>query len=453
MISFITGEEGHMKILHILANSPPDVNGYAIRTHGLLKAYSSIPSIEVVGLTSPWYPDRDTMVEPIEMDGIMYHRCLHPARQGSVRGVGMKWIAARGNARIEGSAGFASKPLWKRAMKLALKPLRPGFSWIEEKIMFRYFEEKIIQTARSEKATIIHAHVPYRVGIPALRAARKLNIPFVYEMRGMWEESAVASGRWKSGGLAYRRFRRMETKVLRAADNVVCISETLRQEAISRGVDESRISVVPNAVDVEVVRNESDLFNEMKDKLDEKLVIGYIGSLRELEGVDLTAEAVSILKKKGIDVNLFVLSSQSGQDELRAYCNELGIAKNTDIVGPVTHDQVAPFYDLIDVFVVSRPDTRVTRLVTPLKPFEAMRSGKSLVMADLPALAEIVDDGKTGLLYPAGDVQALVNTIEQLLRDESFRQNLGEAAKSWILRNRTWQSVVGKASVILYEGD
>ena len=131
-----------MKILHILANSPPDVNGYAIRTHGLLKAYSSIPSIEVVGLTSPWYPDRDTMVEPIEMDGIMYHRCLHPARQGSVRGVGMKWIAARGNARIEGSAGFASKPLWKRAMKLALKPLRPGFSWIEEKIMFRYFEEK-----------------------------------------------------------------------------------------------------------------------------------------------------------------------------------------------------------------------------------------------------------------------------------------------------------------------
>ena len=82
-----------------------------------------------------------------------------------------------------------------------------------------------------------------------------------------------------------------------------------------------------------------------------------------------------------------------------------------------------------------------------------MRSGKSLVMADLPALAEIVDDGKTGLLYPAGDVQALVNTIEQLLRDESFRQNLGEAAKSWILRNRTWQSVVGKASVILYEGD
>ena len=148
-------------------------------------------------------------------------------------------------------------------------------------------------------------------------------------MRGMWEESAVASGRWKSGGLAYRRFRRMETKVLRAADSVICISETLRQEAISRGVKENKISVVPNAVDAEVVRNESDLLHEMKNKLDEKLVVGYIGSLRELEGVDLTAKAVSILNKKGIDVNLFVLSSQSGQNELRAYCNELGIAEDS----------------------------------------------------------------------------------------------------------------------------
>ena len=174
----------------------------------------------------------------------------------------------------------------------------------------------------------------------------------------MWEESAVASGRWKSGGLAYRRFRRMETKVLRCRQ-VVCISETLRQEAISRGVNENKITVVQNAVDTEVVRNESDLLHEMKNKLDQKLVVGYIGSLRELEGVDLTAEAVSILYNRGVDLNFFVLSSQSGQDELRAYCDDLGIAENTDIVGPVPHDQVAPFYDLIDVFVVSRPDTEL----------------------------------------------------------------------------------------------
>ena len=272
-----------MKILHVLANGPPDVNGYAVRTHGLMKAYSELPNIEVVGLTSPWYPDRDSMAEPIEMDGINYRRCLHPARMKSVKGTAMKWSASRGKDRIAGSAGFASKPLWRRALSLLFKPLRPGWAWLEEKIIFKHFTSRIIQVANEERAQVIHAHVPYRVGIPPYEAARELGLPFIYEMRGMWEESAVASGRWKSGGLAYRRFRRMETKVLRAADNVICISETLRKEAISRGVNEDKISVVPNAVDAEVVREESDLFHEMKEKLEDKLVVGYIGSLRELE--------------------------------------------------------------------------------------------------------------------------------------------------------------------------
>ena len=431
-----------MKILHVLANGPPDVNGYAVRTHGLMKAYSGLPNIEVVGLTSPWYPDRDSMTEPIEMDGIIYRRCLHPARMKSVKGTGMKWSASRGKDRISGSEGFASKPLWRRALSLLFKPLRPGWAWLEEKIIFKHFTSRIIEVANEENAELIHAHVPYRVGIPALRAARKLNLPFIYEMRGMWEESAVASGRWKSGGLAYRRFRRMETKVLRAADNVICISETLREEAISRGVNEDKISVVPNAVDAEVVREESDLFHEMKEKLEDKLVVGYIGSLRELEGVDLTAEAVSILNQKGVDASFFVLSSESGQHDLRAYCKELGIAENSHIVGPVPHVQVAPFYDLIDVFVVSRPDSRVTRLVTPLKPFEAMRSGTAVVMANLPALAEIVEDGKTGLLFSPEDAHELANLIHQLLLNPAKKKELGSNAKSWLIANRTWPSVI-----------
>jgi len=422
----------------VLANGPPDVNGYAVRTHGLMKAYSELPNVEVVGLTSPWYPDRDSMSEPLQLDGVTYHRCLHPARMKSVSGTGMKWSASRGKNRIEGSEGFASKPIWKRAISLVFKPLRPGWAWIDEKILFKHFTKRIIEVAKSESADIIHAHVPYRVGIPAMRAARELSLPFVYEMRGMWEESAVASGRWKAGGLAHRRFRRIETKVLREADSVICISETLRQEAISRGVSEDKISVVPNAVDIVTQQEESELLHEMKEKLQGKLVVGYIGSLRELEGVDLTAKAVSILKEQGVDVDFFVLSSESGQAELLDYCQSLGIAEQSHIVGPVPHDQVAPFYELIDVFVVSRPDKRVTRLVTPLKPFEAMRSGRAVVMSDLPALAEIIEDGKTGLLYPAGDAQALSEVINGLLQNETRRAKLGESAKSWISENRTW---------------
>ena len=182
----------------------------------------------------------------------------------------------------------------------------------------------------------------------------------------------------------------------------------------------------------------------MKDTLQDRLVVGYIGSLRELEGVDLTAKAVSILKEQGVDVDFFVLSSESGQNELRDYCSLLGIADQSHIVGPVPHEQVAPFYDLIDVFVVSRPDTRVARLVTPLKPFEAMRSGRAVVMSNLPALAEIVEDGKTGCLYPAGDGRELSNIIRNLLETGTKRVELGLNARSWISEQRTWRAVVSK---------
>ena len=432
-----------MRVLHVLANGPPDVNGYAVRTQGLLKAYSETGQIEPVGLTSPWYPERESMAEPIEVDGIIYHRCLHPARMNSTSGVGMKWSAGRGRDRIAGSEGFSAKPLWRRALHFALKPLRPGWAWIEERVLFKHFTSRIIEVAKAENADIIHAHVPYRVGIPALKAARKLRLPFVYEMRGMWEESAVASGRWKSGGLAHRRFRRMETKVMRNADAVICISETLRQEAISRGISPEKISIVPNAVNpVETESEVSELLAEVQEKIGDSQVVGYIGSLRELEGVDSTADAVSILRKRGVNAKLFVLSSESGQSELFAHCEKLGIGDDAIITGPVPHNQVAPFYELIDVFVVSRPDKRVTRLVTPLKPFEAMQAGRALVMSDLPALAEIIEDGKTGRLYPSDSVESLANTIHELLEDESLRTNLGKAATEWIAENRTWTKVI-----------
>ena len=430
-----------MKILHVLANGPPDVNGYAVRTQGLLKAYAEIDGIEPIGLTSPWYPQRESMAEPTEVDDITYHRCLHPARMKSTKGTGMKWTAARGRDRIAGSEGFSAKPLWRRALHFALKPLRPGWSWIEERILFKHFTARIIEVAKAEKAEIIHAHVPYRVGMPAMRAARTLGLPFVYEMRGMWEESAVAGGRWRAGGLAHRRFRRMETKVLRNADAVICISETLRKEAISRGVPAERLSIVPNAVNLEESES-SELFPQVKAKLGDSPVVGYIGSLRELEGVDLTAEAVALLRDQGMDAKLFVLSSETGQSELLAHCEGIGIGEHAHIEGPVPHAQVAQFYDLIDVFVVSRPDTRVTRLVTPLKPFEAMRSGRALVMSDLPALAEIIEDGKTGRLYPVGDAEALSTAIRELLEDESQRHAMGTAAAEWVASERTWSKVV-----------
>jgi len=447
-----------MKVLHVLANSPPDVNGYAVRTHKILSNQSN----ELVALTSPWYPNRDTMIDDFEIDGVKYYRTIHPQWKKNPK-VSHKLVklftrkpdTSSKKSRIEDQTtkilplrifDFFYFGIFKVG-RAARHFFRIGWKVVEEKILMKYYMKRIIEVASHEKADLIHAHTPYRVGLPALRAARKLKLPFVYEMRGMWEETAVANGRWRSNGPAYRRFQNFETKVLLSADSVVCISETLKREAISRGVAESKITVVTNAVD-EMMLSPSEnheVFDQVKQQLSlEKptKVVGYIGSLRTMEGVELTAEAVAKLTNKGHNVRFFVLSSESGQVELRKYCKRLGLGDKAVIAGPVPHDSVAQFYDLIDIFVVSRPDSRVTRLVTPLKPFEAMMMKKAVIASKLPALEEIIKHGKTGMLYNANDVNSLVDTIEEIIDDEKAILELGNNARNWILENRTWQSVI-----------
>tara|TARA_B100001248_G_C27366086_1_gene449084 strand:- start:116 stop:1504 length:1389 start_codon:yes stop_codon:yes gene_type:complete len=453
-----------MKVLHVLANSPPDVNGYAIRTQKILSNQSN----GLVGLTSPWYPNRESMVESHQIDNVNYLRTIHPVWKNKNRFSHklVKFFTRRTNNSSQSKVSLSKSkkilPLrffdffYYGIFKLgrAIRHFfRIGWKVVEEKILIKYFMKRIIEVAKQEKAELIHAHTPYRVGLPALRAARKLKLPFVYEMRGMWEETAVANGRWMPNGPAYRRFQKYETKVLRSADAVVCISETLKQEAISRGVAESKITVVTNAVDESTINQSTkhELFDEVSDLLNRDKstkVIGYIGSLREMEGVDLTAEATAKLSSKGHDVRFFVLSSASGQTELKDYCEKLGLKNKAVIAGPVPHDSVAQFYDLIDIFVVSRPNSRVTRLVTPLKPFEAMAMKKAVVASKLPALEEIIDDGNTGLLYHADDVDSLVENIERVLSDDELINSLGNNAHKWIIENRTWQSVVQNYSKV-----
>jgi glycosyltransferase involved in cell wall biosynthesis len=432
-----------LKILHVLANSPPDINGYAVRTQGLLHAYSKRDEYDIVGITSPWYPERESMVEPFEMDGVRYLRCPHPTWNHEIKGVQLKWVAKRGRQKINLNSTPKKKSFLRKAIRTFTMPVRVFFAWYEERILFNYFMNYIETTILSEQVDVIHAHTPYRVGLPALKMARKYRLPFIYEMRGLWEDSAVASGRWREGGLAYWRFRKMENILLQNSDKIVCISECLRNEAISRGVPFDKILVVPNAVhNIETISESNELFLDVKTKIGDKFVVGYIGSLRKLEGVDLTAEAVSILREKGFEIEFFVLSSSQGQAELRRYCHDLGIGDLSTIIGPVEHKDVAQFYGLIDVFVVSRPDTRVTRLVTPLKPFEAMYQGCPVVVSNLPALSEIIEHGTTGLHFQVGNAHALAETIAELSNDPERRLELGRNGKHWVEENRTWERVI-----------
>jgi len=402
------------------------------------------------------------MSEEINIDGIEYLRCVHPAYHNSNKGLGLRWVSWRGKKKIppeksETSVGGASEKKANLALRAAVfastplrRILRMGNSWIEEKILFKFFRKKLRETVLEIKPDIIHAHTPYRVGMPAMLVAKELGIPFVYEMRGIWEDTAVANGRWKNKGFAYNRFRRMENKVLTNANRVFCISETLRAEAISRGVSSEQITVVNNAVGNSISRDfngrEINGFDETLKRLnksEDSVVVGYIGSIQPLEGLDLLAESVAVLKKRGKDVRFLVISGSKGKKEFVEKCEALGIADISEITGPFPPIDIGAFYQLIDIFGVCRPPGfRVTELVTPVKPFESMYSGTATVVSDLPALKEIVKHEETGMNFIAGDVNSLADNIERLIDDVELRNRLSTNAMKWIEEERMWSKIV-----------
>ncbi len=455
------------------------MNGYAHRSHEILIAQLNTNQIEVHALTSPWYPERKTLDAPLELEGITYHRCLHPALLPASGGLFKRSIAKRGKrkrskynpqqkmqvSKVTKGVGFVFYRSIMLTKKYIIRPIirisrriKPRFEpfalLTEEKIIIKHFVERIVDLAQEIQPDIIHAHTPYRVGAPALIAARKLGIPFVYEMRGAWEETAVANGRWKSGGLAHRRFKRKETEVLRAADAVVCIGDSLKEDAVSRGINKNKITVVPNGASEETMLNpiqdeQIAAHRKQLHSIDGETTVGYIGSIQALEGLEYLVDALSILKEKG-ELHRLLIVSASDKTGLVDYIEAKGLTSQAMVIGPIERDRISNYYSMIDIFCVPRPRIRVAELVTPLKPMESMMAGCATIVSDLPALKELVSDGNTGRIFEAENSLHLSQIINELSEDDEKRKELGINAKEWIQENRLWPSIVQRY-VPIYE--
>ncbi|HEY2917092.1 MAG TPA: glycosyltransferase family 4 protein [Candidatus Limnocylindrales bacterium] len=292
----------------------------------------------------------------------------------------------------------------------------------------------------------------------ALALGRPMGIPVVYEARGFWEET-WASHPWHSLDEAlatdhYTMTREIEAHVMRESDAVVTLSETMKAAIVERGVPADRIVVIPNAVDVEAFTP-----GPRDERLAAELglepgvpVVGYVSSLNAYEGIRYLLEAAAALRARGRALRVLIVGDGKDRAALEVRARELGLDDGTLLMpGRVAHDQVLGYYSLIDVFVVPRTADRVSQLVTPLKPFEAMALERAVVVSDLPALREIVQPGETGLTFRAEDAEDLATIIAGLLDDEALRRRLGQQAREWVLANRTW-AANGRRYRELFEG-
>jgi glycosyltransferase involved in cell wall biosynthesis len=301
--------------------------------------------------------------------------------------------------------------------------------------------------------SIIHAHSGHRgyeQALVGLALARAFGLPLVYEVRGFFESLWSRDPAWNERGELYERRLATEIRCMREADAVVTLSESMRAEIMSRGIDGAKVHVVPNGVDVSAfhpAQRRDDLVAELG--LEDRFVVGYVSNLDHWrEGHETLIRAAARLRADGVPAVALIVGDGNRRAELERLAEAEGAGDAVLFTGRVPHDRVLDYYRLLDVFVVPRIAERAARLVTPLKPFEAMAAGLPVVVSALAPLLEIVGDGERGRAFPPGDADALAEVLAELWRDPDTRSELAKRARDWVVAERQWSANAARYAAI-----
>jgi glycogen(starch) synthase len=282
---------------------------------------------------------------------------------------------------------------------------------------------------------------------------RALGIPVVYEVRAFWEDAASDHGTSHEGGVRYRLTRALESYALRRVDAVTTICEGLRADISARGIPDRKITVIPNAVDIGNFSMDPLPDSELAQTLGlaGHPVVGFIGSFYAYEGLALLLQALPQMLSATPSLRVLLVGGGPQEQELKALAVRLGIAAHVVFAGRVPHDLIARYYNLIDVLVYPRLPMRLTDLVTPLKPLEAMAQGRLLAASDVGGHRELIKDDKTGILFKAGDANAMAGALLELLLHVERWPALRQAARHYVETERNWRASVARYADI-YEG-
>ena len=382
-----------LRILHVLDHSIPLHSGYTFRTLSILREQRKL-GWETFHLTSPKHTAPSAAEETV--DGWHFYR-----------------TAAAGGSKL------------------------PVLSQLA---LMSQTQARLLEVARMIRPHILHAHSPVLNAVPALRVGRLLGIPVVYEVRAFWEDAAVDHGTTSEGSLRYGLTRRFETRALRQADHVFTICEGLRADIVGRGIPSSKVTVIPNAVDIESFNVGGVPDGALKASLGlaGATVVGFIGSFYAYEGLDLLLEALPLMLKHHPDLRLLLIGGGPQHEALKAQAAALGVADKVVFTGRVPHAEVQRYYDLIDVLAYPRRSMRLTELVTPLKPLEAMAQGRVLVASDVGGHKELIRHGETGMLFKAGSAEALAAAVVDLLAQREQWPLLRAAGRRFVEVERNW---------------
>jgi PEP-CTERM/exosortase A-associated glycosyltransferase len=383
-----------MRILHILDHSLPLHSGYTFRTRAIMKAQ------EAMGWTV----------------------------------AGVTGVRQKGGSGVETAEGLT----FYRTPPVGALP-----SPLSELSEIRALAKQIDAVAAVFEPDLLHAHSPVLDALAALRVARARNLPLLYEVRAFWEDAAVGNGTGREGSLRYRVTKMLETRAVRRADGVAVICDGLRADLVTRGVDPDKILVSPNGVDMAMFGDPPPRDDALAAELGllDAEVVGFIGSFYDYEGIDDLIAAMPALIATRPNAHLLLVGGGPMEAALKA---QAASSDRIHFVGRVPHEQVERYYSLIDILAYPRKKMRLTDLVTPLKPLEAMAQGKLVAASDVGGHRELIEDGVTGTLFAPGDPAAIANALARLLGDRS-RWDVGRrTARAFVERDRNWSSNISR---------
>ncbi|WP_066797416.1 TIGR04063 family PEP-CTERM/XrtA system glycosyltransferase [Sphingomonas soli] len=397
-----------MRILHILDHGLPLHSGYTFRTRAILKSQIA-RGWEVAAVTGPRHGDFDASEEVV--DGLQFFRT--PAVNSSL----------------------------------------PVLGELRE---VRRFARRIAEVAQAFRPDILHAHSPVLDAMAGQRAADRLGLPLVYEIRAFWEDAAVGNGTGVEGNWKYRLTRALETRAVKKADAVAVICEGLRNDLAQRGIDAAKIFVSPNGVDLGMFGDplpyDAALASELGVEGGE--TIGFIGSFYDYEGLDVLIDAMPELVRQRPSIHLILVGGGPCEEALRKQAAASPAAGRIKFIGRVPHHEVDRYYSLIDVLVYPRKKMRLTDLVTPLKPLEAMAQMKLVAASDVGGHRELIRDGDTGTLFRPDDAHALAHSVAGVFADRDHwdaRRARGrsfvEAERNWLVNVARYDSVYQKLAM------
>jgi PEP-CTERM/exosortase A-associated glycosyltransferase len=382
------------RVLHILDHSLPAQSGYTFRTRAIMKAQMAM-GWDVAGVTGVRHPLDGPDVETY--DGLTFYRTKDVV------------------------SGRSPLKEWREVGALSAQL---------ERVVAAY------------QPDILHSHSPVMNALAADRISKRHGIPLLYEIRAFWEDAAVGNGTGTQDSLKYKITRMLETRAVRRADAVAVICDGLRQDLIARGIDPAKIMVSPNGVDLELFgtppARDAALATQLG--LDGRDVIGFIGSYYDYEGLDVLIAAMPDLVAQSPNVALLLVGGGPMEAEWRAMAERSSVADRIHFVGRVPHQEVERYYSLLDVLVYPRKAMRLTELVTPLKPLEAMAQGRLVAASDIGGHRELIENGVTGTLFAPDNPAALAQKVAQLLANRGNWDEQRRVARDYVERDRNWSS-------------